>query len=335
MKRAAEFAVFALLAAALHVAVAGLAPSSAGVEAAGQTGEALSTLHASDAALAALVERWDTPPEETPTPRRPVETPPEPDAPPPLPEQSVRPELETAARRPDVALPRADSLPYAAVTAPPPALPAPPPQFQAHVALPASPDAARDPDAPLPEADRPPERADPARPLAAAPPDVAPPPPPAAEPPARRPPVPEMRPRPAPQPQAQAPSRASAAQRAQGQGGGQSAGASTRPANAATLSASQRSSLTARWGAELRRRVEARKRYPRDGRRASGTVTVRMTVNRGGGLVSASVARGSGNAALDRAALSAVRAAGRFPPAPTGLTEASYTFTLPMRFSPR
>ena len=65
---------------------------------------------------------------------------------------------------------------------------------------------------------------------------------------------------------------------------------------------------------------------------ASGTVTVRLTVTRAGALASLSIAASSGNAVLDEAAIKAVRNAGRFPAAPKGLPQDSYSFTLPMRF---
>ncbi|HKL46572.1 MAG TPA: TonB family protein [Roseovarius sp.] len=127
-------------------------------------------------------------------------------------------------------------------------------------------------------------------------------------------------------------SRSSAAQKASGQGGGADAG-STRAQRAATLSASQRQSLTAQWGAQVRRKIERGKRYPGGARGASGTVRVRITVGRDGSLRGVSLAGSSGHRALDEAALRAVRAAGHFPNAPRGLSKPTYTFTLPMRFS--
>ncbi|WP_406720204.1 MULTISPECIES: TonB family protein [Thioclava] len=102
--------------------------------------------------------------------------------------------------------------------------------------------------------------------------------------------------------------------------------------NAATLSNAQSESLRGRWGAQIRQRVERRKRYPSGANGAKGQAVVRLTVAASGQLVSASLARSSGNAAIDAAALSAVRNAGRFPKAPAGLGNASLTFTLPMSF---
>lgn len=146
---------------------------------------------------------------------------------------------------------------------------------------------------------------------------------------------PAARPKATPQPEKQAArsnSRSSAPQKASGQGGGADAGA-RQEQRAATLSASQRQSLTAQWGAQVRRKIERGKRYPGGARGASGTVRVRITVGRDGSLRGVSLAGSSGHRALDEAALRAVRAARHFPNAPRGLSKPTYTFTLPMRFS--
>ncbi|HEY9037612.1 MAG TPA: TonB family protein [Roseovarius sp.] len=127
-------------------------------------------------------------------------------------------------------------------------------------------------------------------------------------------------------------SRSSAAQRASGAGGGTNAGAA-QDRGAATLSAGQRQSLFAQWGAQVRRKIESGKRYPSSARGASGTVQIRITVGRDGALRAVSVAGSSGHAALDDAALRAVKSARRFPQAPRQLTDPTYTFTLAMQFS--
>ncbi|MFD2740950.1 TonB family protein [Sulfitobacter aestuarii] len=123
----------------------------------------------------------------------------------------------------------------------------------------------------------------------------------------------------------------SPAQRASGAGAGAHTGR-TQDQEAATLSTGERQSLTARWGAQIRNSVERRKRYPAAARGVSGTVTVRLTISGSGGLQDVRLTQSSGNDALDQAALRAVHAA-RFPAAPTGLTQSSYSFTLPMKFS--
>ena len=167
-----------------------------------------------------------------------------------------------------------------------------------------------------------------------------PPPPPAPE--AEREPPPDTRPVPAPEriarpappdaPKPQTTARSNAPQKARGHGGGADAGAAARQ-RAATLSADQRQSLTAQWGAEVRRKIERGKRYPHAARGASGTVRLRITLGRDGSLHGVALAASSGHSALDDAALRAVRSARRFPPAPRALSQPSYTFTLPMTFA--
>jgi len=93
--------------------------------------------------------------------------------------------------------------------------------------------------------------------------------------------------------------------------------------------AARRAAL-ARWGAKIRRSIERGKRYPR-GARGSGTVTVQLSVSRGGALQSVRVVASSGVAALDGAAVAAVRRA-RLPAAPEGLSVRGYRFNLPVAF---
>ena len=164
----------------------------------------------------------------------------------------------------------------------------------------------------------------------------SPPPPPRPEPkvqPAKEPPAPakaKPKPKPKPEPAPKTPPRK--ATQASGSGGGANAG-EAKSSRAATLSKGQIQSLAAQWGAQIRRKIERRKRYPSGARGASGTVTLRIAVSRAGALRGVSVARSSGHNALDKAALRAVKAARRFPAAPNGLTNSSYSFTLAMQFT--
>lgn len=116
---------------------------------------------------------------------------------------------------------------------------------------------------------------------------------------------------------------------AQGQGGGASSGSAPAPAPPTpTLSQAQRQSLMATWGGQIMARIErARPRV-----NGAGQVTLTLRIGRDGTLSGLGVARSSGNQALDEAALTAVRRAGRFPAAPEGLRDASYAFNLPIRF---
>lgn len=122
-----------------------------------------------------------------------------------------------------------------------------------------------------------------------------------------------------------------AGQRAAGSGGRGAQGVNG-SADVPSLTEGVIRSARAEWGAAIRARIERQKRYPTAAGRTQGRVTVFLTVTRAGELAAARIATGSGNAALDAAALDAVRRAGRFPPAPASLTEASYSFTLPISF---
>jgi len=88
----------------------------------------------------------------------------------------------------------------------------------------------------------------------------------------------------------------------------------------------------AAWGAAIRARIERRKTYPAAAGGAAGKVTLRLVVAADGRLASVAVTRSSGVAALDRAAVKAVTAAGRFAKAPAGLGQTG--FSLPISFAP-
>lgn len=282
---------------ALHLGAFALHPGPAGAVAAGAGGTALVSLEAAPASISTLVAAWDRPPDmaqETPAPPAPPTPTPEVTA-------STRLILPTASPTPAPALPARPALM-------PPAEAEAAPQPQAEVPDP--------PPDPAPST-RPKPRPDP---MAQRPAQTAPERERAPEQPARR------------DAQAAAPSAGQAAQRAAGAGGGARAGQGG-PSEAGTLSTAAINDLRAAWGAKIRARIESRKRYPAGAGRATGTVTLRLTISRAGALTGVSVTGSSGHTALDEAALRAVQAAGKFPAAPTGLAEASYSFTLPMTFS--
>lgn len=140
---------------------------------------------------------------------------------------------------------------------------------------------------------------------------------------------PEKTPAPTPR-QSQAASKASSAKKAKGGTEGRNAG-NTKTRQSASLSAAERQSLMARWGASIRNQVERRKRYP-SGTSASGKTVLRLTVTRAGRLAGVAVLRSSGSSALDKAAVRAVRRA-RYAAAPEGLGRAQYSFNLPVTFT--
>ena len=120
-------------------------------------------------------------------------------------------------------------------------------------------------------------------------------------------------------------------QRAAGAGGGALAGRADAGQGASANTAKQ-NSLMASWGADIRARVERRKRYPGSAGRASGTVVLSLKVTSSGVLAEVSVSRSSGNRLLDQAAVNAVQSA-RLPAAPRGLSQGTHAFSLPIRFS--
>jgi protein TonB len=120
------------------------------------------------------------------------------------------------------------------------------------------------------------------------------------------------------------------AAKAAGSGGGAVAG-NGGTAKEAGPSKAEVAELKAAWGARLRAKIEAKRRAPDGG--AAGAVKVRFAVAPSGQLLSVEVVASSGQAALDKAAVKAVRAA-HLPAAPKGLTGASYGFTLTLRYAP-
>ncbi|NIY79179.1 TonB family protein [Celeribacter sp. HF31] len=143
MKRVFTGLLFLALAVGAHLAVAAisLADHAAGTEAAGAGGEAHLTLQASDVALAAMVDKWETPVEqpierlEKPRPEAPV-----------MPEhpQVDLPEIDLAPSQKALPLPiqpqassQSFAEPKAPTTPPPPKPPAPPKKVEPPKAQPA------------------------------------------------------------------------------------------------------------------------------------------------------------------------------------------------------
>ncbi len=79
------------------------------------------------------------------------------------------------------------------------------------------------------------------------------------------------------------------------------------------------------------------KQYPSEARAAGarGTVMAVFTVHRSGSVSGVRVTRSSGNAALDNAALSAIRNAQPLPAIPAEIPQAALTFPVPFSFSVR
>ncbi|MCV6602278.1 MAG: energy transducer TonB [Cohaesibacter sp.] len=89
--------------------------------------------------------------------------------------------------------------------------------------------------------------------------------------------------------------------------------------------------LTTSYMAKVRRKIERKKRAL--GRRNTGTAVVRFTITPAGRLAGVKLARSSGNARIDKAALSMVRRAAPFGTFPAGMSKKNQTRSLPIKFS--
>lgn len=314
MRAYVEWPIFLSLAAGLHLAVV-LPDQLEGVMSGGVGGDALLSIQGSSASVAAMVAKWEDVPELAPELER-VEAPP-PDVPPEAPEIDPVEALTLTARLPD-----APPLPMVQRDTPVP-MAAPP-------AKPPSPDAMAVETSPRPQP-RPDLRPEPVTRPAPPIPTPAPPSPPQ---PSRTQPTQAAPPPPPPEPAPEAPrearrntapSAAVAPTRAAGQGGGAAAGRRG-SAEVATLSQSQRQSLLVTWGAKVRARVA--RRAPRGV--GKGRAIVEITLSGGGQLLGVRLLQSSGNAALDQAAVDAVRRSGRFPKAPAKLGISRHSFALPV-----
>ncbi|MGI3170157.1 TonB family protein [Pseudooceanicola sp. C21-150M6] len=348
-----SFPIFLLIAAVLHLAAfASWSEVEGGAETGGQGGTSDVSLMAATPGVEAMVEAWDRPPETAETPDAPVPQPP--DSSDPAPAAST-----FADAAPSVAFAGLPELSEPAITLPKVVEPVTPQIGQIAIPDPAPqldpPEAA--PQVTARSAPARPER--PAAPAALAPtrteslPDMD-----------RTPPAPQIivdaipqtsrrpaeRPKsletPEPKPPAPAPRQASrtpepspsargdsAAARpaatAAGSGGSAQAG-TAQNSGAKTVSKAAQQRAISKWGAQIRARIERRKRHPGG---SGGRVVVRLSVANSGQVTGAGIARSSGNGRLDNAALAAVRSAGRMPRAPAEIQAGVSTFSLPMDFN--
>ena len=334
MRGAVELSAFAGLALALHVAVwAGL--SGGGAPSAGDGGGDAVTLQAADPGLVALVAEWDRQPEVMVAP---AEAP----AAPPTGKALPVPRAEPMANRPPSQSPEAPRAPAPAMV--PPEVPAPDMvPDRPFISFSTGADAS-DPGGAVPSArpgaapdngpseDRSALLADPLRALPAEPvlDQLA-----ETDPLGTADPAPapqaqiadEEAPRPTPRPSA-APADAPDTPRRQAAGRGDRAAEGRAGSAEAALSEQARATLMGEWGGRIRAQImRGSPRAP-----VAGVVTLRLDIARDGTLHGVDLTRSSGHPALDRAALGAVRAAGRFPPAPAALGGAMHRFTLPLRF---
>jgi protein TonB len=148
------------------------------------------------------------------------------------------------------------------------------------------------------------------------------------EPPRPRPPTPRIAPRPA-----RAPTQPSAAVIAP-QAPAQAAPPAALPGPAAAPPSGE---IAATWQGRLLAHLARYKRFPEAAQRRGeqGTVLVRFAMDRGGHVLSASIARGSGYADLDAEAQAWIARADPLPALPPEMAQARMEVTVPLRFNLR
>jgi TonB family protein len=87
-----------------------------------------------------------------------------------------------------------------------------------------------------------------------------------------------------------------------------------------------------KWEKELVAHFDRHKRYPTDRVQKSAEVVVNIVLDRLGHVLSASIARGSGDAAFDDAALAMVHRSDPVPQPPPAVADEGLSFTLPVNF---
>lgn len=90
--------------------------------------------------------------------------------------------------------------------------------------------------------------------------------------------------------------------------------------------------VRATWQKELAAHLDKYKRYPGDRSSQSAEIVIRFVLDRTGHVVSADVARSSGDAAFDGAALALMRRADPVPPPPPSIADDGLSFTMPVIF---
>ena len=90
--------------------------------------------------------------------------------------------------------------------------------------------------------------------------------------------------------------------------------------------------LRATWQKELIAHLDRHKRYPAERSLKSAEILVSFVLDRLGHVLSASVVKGSGDAAFDEAALAMVRKSDPVPRPPPTVADEGLNFTLPVIF---
>lgn len=92
------------------------------------------------------------------------------------------------------------------------------------------------------------------------------------------------------------------------------------------------SAAASKYPGLVQAKVTRSAKYPAKAKGEDGEALVSFTLNAGGKVVKVALARSSGNAALDGAALAAVDRAAPFPPIPEAAGRSTWSFTVPLYF---
>jgi TonB family protein len=92
----------------------------------------------------------------------------------------------------------------------------------------------------------------------------------------------------------------------------------------------QRARVT--WQKELLAHLDKFKRYPSERSHTSAEIVITMSLDRMGRVLSANIAKGSGDEAFDHAAIAMVERASPVPPPPPLIADEGLDFSLPVIF---
>jgi protein TonB len=90
--------------------------------------------------------------------------------------------------------------------------------------------------------------------------------------------------------------------------------------------------IRATWQKQLVAHIDRHKRYPAGGARRSVTITLQFTLDRLGHVLAVDVAKGSGDAAFDAAAIAMMRRSDPVPAPPPLVADEGLSFTMPIIF---
>ncbi|OAE97711.1 hypothetical protein AYJ54_34880 [Bradyrhizobium centrolobii] len=109
---------------------------------------------------------------------------------------------------------------------------------------------------------------------------------------------------------------------------------SARSVAAAIGSSAEAQRAQASWRRGLVAHIERKKRYPASGAEQSADIIVSFTIDRQGRLTSVGIAKGSGDARFDQAALEMIRRADPLPAPPSVVADRNLSFRIPISFRP-